>query len=72
MDVNLSPEIENRVKDQLAAGQYRDLNQFVETAVQYFLDQHRRSQQRLRALRRIGQGVDAAGLYECVLVPSRE
>jgi Arc/MetJ-type ribon-helix-helix transcriptional regulator len=72
VDVNLSPEIENRVKDELAAGQYRDVNQFVETAVQYFLDQRQRSQQRLQALRRIGQAVDAAGLYERVLVPSRE
>jgi Arc/MetJ-type ribon-helix-helix transcriptional regulator len=72
MEVNLSPEIENRVKDELAGGQYRDVNQFVETAVQYFLDQRQCSQQRLQALRRIGQAVDAAGLYERVLVPSRE
>jgi Arc/MetJ-type ribon-helix-helix transcriptional regulator len=72
MDVNLSPEIENRVKDELAAGQYRDVNQFVETAVQHFLDQRQRSQQRLEALRRIGQAVDDAGLYQRVLVPSRE
>src|ERR1035437_9427200 len=72
MNVNLSPEIESRVKDELAAGQYRDLDQFVETAVQYFLDQRQRSQQRLQALRRIGQAVDAAGLYERVLVPSQE
>jgi Arc/MetJ-type ribon-helix-helix transcriptional regulator len=72
MGVNLFPEIENRVKDELAAGQYRDVNQLVETAVQYFLDQRQRSQQRLQALRRIGQAVDAAGLYERVLVPSWE
>jgi Arc/MetJ-type ribon-helix-helix transcriptional regulator len=72
MDVNLSPEIENRVKDELAAGQYKDLNEFVETAVQYFLDQRQRSQQRLQALRRIGQAVDDAGLYQRVLVPSQE
>jgi len=72
MDVNLSPEIENRVKDELAGGQYRDLNQFVETAVQDFLDQQQRGQQRLQALRRIGQAVDAAGLYERVVVPSRQ
>jgi hypothetical protein len=32
MDVNLSPEIEDRVKDELAAGEYRDVNQFVESA----------------------------------------
>ena len=63
MDVNLSPEIESRVKDEVAAGQYRDANQFVETAVQYFLDQRQRSRQRLQALRRISQAVDAAGLY---------
>lgn len=72
MNVNLPPEIENRVKDELAAGQYRDFNQFVETAVQYFLDQSQRSEQRLDALRRIGQAVDDAGLYERVLVPSQE
>jgi Arc/MetJ-type ribon-helix-helix transcriptional regulator len=72
MDVNLSPEIDNWVKGELAAGRYRDLNQFVETAVQYFLDQQQRGQQRLQALRGIGQAVDAAGLYERVLIPSRE
>jgi Arc/MetJ-type ribon-helix-helix transcriptional regulator len=72
MDVNLSPEIENRVKDELAAGQYRDAKQFVETAVQYFLDERRRSDQRLQALRRVGGAVDAAGLYERVFVPGQE
>ena len=72
MNVNLTPEIEKRVKDELAAGQYRDVDQFVETAVQYFLDQSHRSQQRLQALRRIGQAVDNAGLYERTLVPSQE
>jgi Arc/MetJ-type ribon-helix-helix transcriptional regulator len=72
MNVNLSPEIEERVKDELAAGQYQDMNQFVETAVQYFLDQRQCSQHRLDALRRIGQTVDDAGFYERVLVPSQE
>ncbi|MGC9947671.1 MAG: hypothetical protein ABSF64_15005 [Bryobacteraceae bacterium] len=72
MNVNLSPEIEKRVKDELAAGQYRDANQFVETAVQYFLDQCQSRQHRIDALRRIGQAVDDAGLYDRVLAPSRE
>jgi Arc/MetJ-type ribon-helix-helix transcriptional regulator len=72
MNVNLTPETEKRVERELAAGQYRDVSQFVETAVRYFLDQRQRSQQRLQALRRIGQAVDDAGLYECVLVPSQE
>ena len=72
MNVNLTPEIEKRVKDELAAGQYRDVDQFVETAVQYFLDQGQRSQRRLLALRRIGRAVDDAGLYERMHVPSQE
>ena len=72
MDVSLSAEIENRVKEELAAGRYRDVNGFVETAVQYFLDQRQRGEQRLQALRRIGQAVDAGGLYERVPVPSQE
>jgi Arc/MetJ-type ribon-helix-helix transcriptional regulator len=72
MNVSLAPEIEKRVNDELVAGQYRDVNQFVEAAVQYFLDQRHRSQQRLQALRRIGQAVDDAGLYERTLVPTQE
>jgi Arc/MetJ-type ribon-helix-helix transcriptional regulator len=72
MNINLSPEIEGRVKDELAAGQYQDMDQFVETAIEYFLDRAHRGQQRLQALRRIGQAVDDAGLYERVVVPSRE
>ena len=72
MNLNLSPEIENRVKGELAAGQFADMTQLVETAVRYFLDQRQRSQQRLQALRRVGQAVDDAGLYDRVLVPSPE
>jgi len=72
MNLDLSPEIEKRVEDELAAGQYRDMSQLVETAVQYFLDQRLHGQRRLRALRRIGQAVDDAGLYERTFVPSQE
>jgi hypothetical protein len=41
-------------------------------AVRQFFDERQRGQQRLDALRRIGQAVDQAGLYERVLLPSRE
>jgi Arc/MetJ-type ribon-helix-helix transcriptional regulator len=70
--VNLSPEVERRVEGELAGGQYRDVNQFFDTAVRYFLDQNERNRERLQALRRVGQAVDDAGLYERVLVPSQE
>jgi Arc/MetJ-type ribon-helix-helix transcriptional regulator len=72
MNVNLSPEIARRVEGELAAGQYRDANQFFDTAVQYFLDQNERNRERLQALRRVGQAVDDAGLYDRVLVPGQE
>jgi Arc/MetJ-type ribon-helix-helix transcriptional regulator len=64
MNVNLSPEIARRVEGELAAGQYRDANQFVDTAVQFYLDRNERNRQRTQALRRVGQAVDDAGLYE--------
>lgn len=70
--MNLSPEVERRVEGELAGGQYRDVNQFFDTAVRYFLDQNERNRERLQALRRVGQAVDDAGLYERVLVPSQE
>ena len=70
--MNLSPEVERRVEGELAGGQYRDVNQFFDTAVQFFLDQNERNRERTQALRRVGQAVDDAGLYERVLVPSQE
>ena len=70
--MNLSPEVERRVEGELAGGQYRDVNQFFDTAGRYFLDQNERNRERLQALRRVGQAVDDAGLYERVLVPSQE
>jgi Arc/MetJ-type ribon-helix-helix transcriptional regulator len=72
MNVNLSGDIVKRVEGELAGGQYRDADQFIETAVQYFLDQRQRSQLRLESLRRLGQAVDDAGLYESVLIPNQE
>ena len=49
-----------------------DLRQQIEQAVRHFLDDRRRSQRRLDALRRIGDEIDQAGLYERVLVPGQE
>jgi hypothetical protein len=40
--------------------------------VRHLFAERQRGQQRLDALRRIGQAVDQAGLYERVLIPSQE
>ena len=72
MNVTLPADLERRVENELASGQYRDLNQLIEDAVRHFLEERHRGQRRLDALRRIGQVVDDSGLYERVLAPDQE
>ena len=72
MDIRLSEDLRSRVEQELASGRYRDTDEFIEEAVRYFLEDRQRGQRRRDALRRIGQAVDEAGLYERVLVPGQE
>ena len=72
MDVTLPADLRNQVERELASGRYRSPDELIEQAVRQFFDERQRGQQRLDALRRIGQAVDHAGLYERVLLPSRE
>jgi Arc/MetJ-type ribon-helix-helix transcriptional regulator len=72
MDVTLPADLTKQVERELASGRYRSSNELIEQAVRQFLDERQRGQQRLDALRRIGQAVDQAGLYERVLIPSPE
>ena len=44
-------------------------DELIEQAVRHFFDERQRAGQRLDSLRRIGQAVDDAGLYERVLIP---
>jgi Arc/MetJ-type ribon-helix-helix transcriptional regulator len=72
MDVTLSADLRKQVEQELASGRYQSSDELVEQAVRHFLDDRQRGQRRLDALRRIGQAVDQAGLYERVLVPGQE
>ena len=72
MDVTLPADLTKRVEQELASGRYRSSNELIEQAVRQFFDERQRGHQRLEALRRIGQAVDQAGLYERVLIPSQE
>ena len=72
MDVTLPADLRKQIEQELASGRYRSRDELFEQAVRYFFDERRRGQQRLDALRRIGQAVDQAGLYDRVLIPSRE
>ena len=72
MDVTLPADLRNRVEQELASGRYRSRDELIELAVRQFFDERQRGLQRLDALRRIGQAVDQAGLYERVLIPGQE
>jgi Arc/MetJ-type ribon-helix-helix transcriptional regulator len=72
MNISLPPDLTRQVENELASGHYRNTNQLIEEAVRFFLTERERGQRRLDSLRRIGQAVDEAGLYEKVLVPGRE
>ena len=72
MDVTLPADLTKQVERELAAGNFRSREELIELAVRHLFDERQRGQQRLNALRRIGQAVDQAGLYDRVLIPSQE
>ena len=72
MDVTLPADLKKQVEQELASGRYRSRDELIEQAVRHFFDERQRGQQRLDALRRIGQAVDQAGLYERVLIPDQQ
>ena len=72
MEVTLPADLRKQVEQELASGRYRTRDELIEQAVRNFFDERQRAQQRFDALRRIGQAVDRAGLYERVLLPRQE
>ena len=72
MDVTLPSDLTKQVERELANGNYRSRDELIEQAVRHLFDERQRGQQRLDALRRIGQAVDQAGLYERVSIPDQE
>jgi putative addiction module CopG family antidote len=72
MNVTLPADLRKQVEQELASGRYQSRDELIEQAVRHFLDERQRGQRRLEALRRIGQSVDKAGLYERTLVSSQE
>ena len=64
MDVALPADLRKQVEQELASGRYRSRDELIEQAIRHFLEHRQRGQRRLDALRRIGQEVDHAGLYE--------
>jgi Arc/MetJ-type ribon-helix-helix transcriptional regulator len=72
MEVMLPADLTKQVEQELASGRYQSRDELIEQAVRHFLDERQRGQRRLDTLRRIGQEVDEAGLYERVLLPDQQ
>jgi Arc/MetJ-type ribon-helix-helix transcriptional regulator len=72
MEVTLPADLRKQVEQELASGRYQSRDELIEQAVRHFLDERQRGQRRLDALRRIGQAVDQAGLYERVVLPDQK
>ena len=72
MEITLPADLRTQLERELARGCYLDVDQLIAEAVRHFFDDRQRGEERLRALQRVGQAVDQAGLYEKVLVPRLE
>ncbi len=72
MDVTLPADLTEQLQQEVADGRYPSANVVIEQAVRRFLDEQHRGAERLEALRRIGDAVDQAGLYERVLIPDSQ
>lgn len=71
MEVTLPVDLSTEVERAVASGQFDSRDELIQQAIRLFLDERRRGQRRLEALRRVGQAVDEADLYEAVLVPDQ-
>jgi Arc/MetJ-type ribon-helix-helix transcriptional regulator len=72
MEVMLPADLRKQVEQEFASGRYQSRDELIELAVRHFLDERQPGRRRLDALRRIGQAVDEAGLYERVLIPDEK
>ena len=71
MEVNLPTDLTQQLQTEVASGRYPSASALIEEALRRFLSEQQRGTERLEALRRIGQAVNDAGLYERVILPDR-
>jgi Arc/MetJ-type ribon-helix-helix transcriptional regulator len=72
MDVPLPADLSRQIEQELASGRYQSRDELIEKAARHFFDERQRGQRRLDALRRLGEAVEQAGLYERVLIPDQK
>ena len=72
MNVSLPSDLTKKVQQEVAAGRYPSTNALIELAVRRLLREKDCGADLLEALRRIGNAVDQAGLYERVCLPDSQ
>lgn len=72
MEINLPADLAQRLRTEVAAGRYPSASKLIEQALRRFLSEQQRCTERLEALRRAGQAVDDAHLYERVVLPDHQ
>ncbi|HYZ86326.1 MAG TPA: hypothetical protein VE621_18075 [Bryobacteraceae bacterium] len=72
MEVTLPADLREQVQKEVVEGHFRSTDELIERALRLLFEKQQREEGRREALRRLGQMVDEAGLYEKVLVPDQE
>jgi antitoxin ParD1/3/4 len=77
MNVSLTPELEQFIADQVAAGRYRSASEAVRAAIRVLEDQEREREMKLQVLRKAveqgvveldhGEGLDGEQVFDSVL-----
>jgi len=71
MEVTLPVDLTVELDRELSQSAFKDRSELIEVALRRYLAERRESTERLAALDRLADLVDAAGLYEKTLVPER-
>ncbi|MBS1834418.1 MAG: hypothetical protein JST65_17005 [Acidobacteria bacterium] len=71
MEVTLPVDLAVELDRELSQSAFKDRSELIEVALRRYLAERRESTERLAALDRLADLVDAAGLYEKTLVPER-
>lgn len=72
MEIDLPTDLAQQLKTEVAAGRFPSASAIIEQALRRFLSAQQGGAERLEALRRIGQAVDDAHLYERIVLPDHQ
>lgn len=72
MEIDLPTDLAQQLQTEVAAGRFPSASAIIEQALRRFLSEEQRGTKTLQALRRIGQAVDDAHVYERIVLPDHQ